>query len=67
VRVNVLQVLVFSQFTSMLELLSFRLEQTGLNCVKLEGSMTLDQREIIIDRFTNDPKVGFVTIYPDLA
>jgi SNF2 family DNA or RNA helicase len=30
------QVLVFSQFTSMLDLMKYRLESNGLSCVKLE-------------------------------
>ena len=32
-------------------------EQTGLKCVKLEGSMSLEQRDDIIERFTHDPSV----------
>ena len=51
------QVLVFSQFTSMLDLMKHRLEGTGMACVKLDGSMTLDARDAIITQFTNDPQV----------
>ena len=49
--------IVFSQFTSMLDLCQFRLEQTGVSCVKLEGSMSLEQRDRVLDRFTRDPDV----------
>ncbi len=47
--------IVFSQFTSMLDLVQFRLEQTGTKCVRLTGSMTLDARDAAINRFTHDP------------
>ena len=49
--------IVFSQFTSMLDLCQYRLEQTGISCVKLSGSMSLKAREQVIDRFTHDPDV----------
>eukprot|EP00850_Spirogloea_muscicola_P001122 SM000004S14992 [mRNA] locus=s4:637588:643739:- [translate_table: standard] len=47
--------LVFSQFTSMLELISFRLKQVGIVCVKLDGSMTMEARDRMIKAFTDDP------------
>jgi len=49
--------IVFSQFTSMLDLVGHRLEQTGVKCVKLSGSMTLKAREKVISAFSNDPDV----------
>ncbi|KAL0027325.1 hypothetical protein WJX79_000283 [Trebouxia sp. C0005] len=49
--------IVFSQFTSMLDLVSFRLEQTGVRCVRLQGSMSMDHRDRMIDKFTHDPDV----------
>ncbi|BDA51349.1 probable ATP-dependent helicase rhp16 [Coccomyxa sp. Obi] len=49
--------LVFSQFTSMLDLIFFRLQQVGIRCVRLEGSMTMDARNRMIDAFSNDPAV----------
>lgn len=55
---RLVQVLVFSQFTSMLQLMLHRLEATGLKCVMLEGSMTLEQRDTIITQFTTDPAVN---------
>lgn len=47
----------FSQFTSMLDLIYYRLTQCGWQCVRLCGSMSMDQRNAVIDRFTNDPDV----------
>jgi len=49
--------IVFSQFTSMLDLCHFRLEQTGIKCVRLQGSMSMDARDRAISSFTNDPDV----------
>lgn len=49
--------IVFSQFTSMLDLIHYRLEQVGIKCVKLEGSMAVDLRERMINSFTHDPDV----------
>ncbi|WIA16278.1 hypothetical protein OEZ85_012982 [Tetradesmus obliquus] len=49
--------IVFSQFTSMLELVGFRLEQVGIRCVKLEGSMSLEQRNATIAAFSSDPDI----------
>ncbi|KAJ9532020.1 hypothetical protein QJQ45_003725 [Haematococcus lacustris] len=40
--------LVFSQFTSMLDLCHHRLEQVGLRCVRLEGHMSLDVRVFLM-------------------
>ncbi|KAK9828076.1 hypothetical protein WJX81_000538 [Elliptochloris bilobata] len=49
--------LIFSQFTSMLDLVAFRLDQVGVRCVRLEGSMSMEARDRMIDAFTNDPAV----------
>lgn len=46
--------LVFSQFTSMLELIQFRLEGAGMKVVCLDGSMTLEAREKTINAFNTD-------------
>lgn len=32
-----------------------RILQSGIKCVKLDGSMTMQSRDQMIDRFTNDP------------
>ena len=50
--------IVFSQFTSMLELMEYRLGQAGLECVRLDGSMSLKKRDVVIQRFTDDPDVS---------
>eukprot|EP00793_Prasinoderma_coloniale_P006089 PRCOL_00004563-RA len=50
--------IVFSQFTSMLELMQHRLTLAGLTCLRLDGSMSLKKRDEAIDRFTNDPDVS---------
>jgi DNA repair protein RAD16 len=47
--------IVFSQFTAMLDLTQFRLEQTGVRCARLAGGMTLAQRGAAIARFSDDP------------
>ena len=31
--------------------------QTGIKCVRLQGSMSMDHRDRMIDQFTNDPNV----------
>lgn len=46
-----------AQFTSMLELIQFRLERAGVKVVRLDGSMTLEAREKAIDAFNNDNTV----------
>lgn len=50
--------IVYSQFTSMLDLMYYRLMQCGVTCVRLCGSMSMEQRDVMIDRFTNDPDVS---------
>jgi DNA repair protein RAD16 len=49
--------IVFSQFTSMLDLVQFRLEQCGIKCIKLHGGMSLKQREQAITSFQDDASV----------
>ena len=46
------KILVFSQFIRMLDLVEFRLKQEYLACVKLTGSLTIQQRNNIITDFT---------------
>jgi DNA repair protein RAD16 len=38
----------------MLQLIAFRLEAVGIKLVKLEGSMTLPQRDAAISQFTHN-------------
>ncbi|GMH34392.1 hypothetical protein BSKO_02226 [Bryopsis sp. KO-2023] len=49
--------IVFSQFTSMLELIGFRLNQVGFKCVRLDGSTSISARDQMIDSFANDPSI----------
>ncbi|KDD74858.1 SNF2 family domain-containing protein, partial [Helicosporidium sp. ATCC 50920] len=49
--------IVFSQFTSFLDLCAFRLRQCGVQCVQLVGSTTMAARNRQIDAFCNDPDV----------
>ena len=56
------KVLIFSQFTRMLDLIEFRLKQSGIGCAKLTGSLNLTQRTNIIVSFNNDPSVRALLI-----
>ncbi|KAE8144282.1 SNF2 family N-terminal domain-containing protein [Aspergillus avenaceus] len=49
--------IVFSQFTSMLQLVEWRLRRAGFNTVMLDGSMTPTQRQKSIDYFMNNVDV----------
>ena len=52
-----LKSIVFSQFTSMLQLIEWRLRRAGFNTVMLDGSMTPVQRQRSIDFFMNNADV----------
>ncbi|KIW09188.1 uncharacterized protein PV09_00118 [Verruconis gallopava] len=56
-RKRTLKSIVFSQFTSMLQLIDWRLRRAGFNTVMLDGSMTPVQRQRSIDYFMNNPDV----------
>ena len=49
--------IVFSQFTSMLQLVEWRLRRAGFNTVMLDGSMSPVQRQRSIDYFMNNVDV----------
>jgi DNA repair protein RAD16 len=49
--------IVFSQFTSMLQLVEWRLRRAGFNTVMLDGTMTPAQRQNSIDYFMNNVDV----------
>ncbi|CDK24274.1 unnamed protein product [Kuraishia capsulata CBS 1993] len=49
--------IVFSQFTSMLDLVEWRLKRAGFETVKLQGSMSPIQRESTINHFMQTPSV----------
>ncbi|XP_076894617.1 ATP-dependent helicase rhp16-like [Bidens hawaiensis] len=46
--------IVFSQFTSFLDLIHYSLQKSGMKCVQLDGSMTMAAREAAITRFTDE-------------
>ncbi|KAF2238691.1 hypothetical protein EV356DRAFT_439948 [Viridothelium virens] len=52
-----LKSIVFSQFTSMLQLIEWRLRRAGFNTVMLDGSMTPIQRQRSIEYFMTNPDV----------
>lgn len=49
--------IVFSQFTSFLELVEWRLHRGGFSTVMLQGSMSPTQRDAVIRHFMTDPSV----------
>ncbi|KAJ5097591.1 DNA repair protein RAD16 [Penicillium angulare] len=49
--------IIFSQFTSMLQLVEWRLRHAGFNTVMLDGTMTPAQRQKSIEHFMNRPEV----------
>lgn len=48
--------IIFSQFTSMLQLIEWRLRRAGFTTVMLDGSMTPAQRQKSIDYFMTNPE-----------
>ncbi|XP_071736737.1 DNA repair protein RAD16 [Rutidosis leptorrhynchoides] len=46
--------IVFSQFTSFLDLINYSLQKSGVKCVQLDGSMSMAARDSAITRFTED-------------
>ncbi|XP_074368096.1 ATP-dependent helicase rhp16-like [Apium graveolens] len=47
--------IVFSQFPSFLDLIHYSLQRSGIQCVQLDGYMTMRTRDAAITRFTEDP------------
>lgn len=47
--------IVFSQFTSFLDLIEFSLHRAGIKCVQLNGKMNMAEKGRAIDTFINDP------------
>ncbi|KAG9157764.1 hypothetical protein Leryth_017846 [Lithospermum erythrorhizon] len=47
--------IVFSQFTSFIDLIHYSLQKSGVNCVQLDGSMSIGARDTAIKKFTDDP------------
>ncbi|CCG83688.1 protein of unknown function [Taphrina deformans PYCC 5710] len=50
--------IVFSQWTSFLELVNWRLRRAGFSCCKLDGTMTPEARANTINHFSTDPSVS---------
>ncbi|KAL3848983.1 hypothetical protein ACJIZ3_010865 [Penstemon smallii] len=47
--------IIFSQFSSFLDLIHYALQKSGVSCVQLDGSMSMTAREAAIKKFTEDP------------
>ncbi|EOA39673.1 hypothetical protein CARUB_v10008314mg [Capsella rubella] len=47
--------IVFSQFTSFLDLINYTLGKCGVSCVQLVGSMSMAARDTAINKFKEDP------------
>eukprot|EP01117_Protostelium_nocturnum_P019089 TRINITY_DN8173_c0_g1_i1.p1 TRINITY_DN8173_c0_g1~~TRINITY_DN8173_c0_g1_i1.p1 ORF type:complete len:801 (+),score=290.78 TRINITY_DN8173_c0_g1_i1:82-2484(+) len=47
--------IIFSQFVNFLDLIDWRLTLAGFGCVKLDGRMSSQQKEVAIQRFNKDP------------
>jgi len=54
------RMLIFSQFTSMHEIIKGRLEQTGISCFYLHGGTSSKERVEMSDRFNNGEKDVFL-------
>ena len=51
------RVLIFSCWTSCLDLLTFLLDQLDVSYLRMEGSTAVSERQALIDQFTNDPTI----------
>ncbi|KAF2221264.1 SNF2 family N-terminal domain-containing protein, partial [Elsinoe ampelina] len=49
--------LIFSQFTTMLDILEAVLSTLGIRFVRLDGSTKMEERQMLIDDFTNDTEI----------
>ncbi|GER53237.1 DNA repair helicase rad5 [Striga asiatica] len=47
--------IVFSQFSSFLDLIHYSLQKSGVSCAQLDGSMSMGARDSAIKRFIEDP------------
>jgi len=54
--------IIFSQFGAMLDLLSYWLKRSEIQCVKLVGSMTLTQRQAALQVFRDNPNIKVILI-----
>uniref|UniRef100_A0A1D1Z896 SWI/SNF-related matrix-associated actin-dependent regulator of chromatin subfamily A containing DEAD/H box 1 n=1 Tax=Anthurium amnicola TaxID=1678845 RepID=A0A1D1Z896_9ARAE len=51
------RVLIFSQWTSMLDILEWGLDVIGVTYSRLDGSTQVTERQTIVDKFNNDPSI----------
>ncbi|KAK5172111.1 DNA-dependent ATPase fun30 [Saxophila tyrrhenica] len=51
------RVLVFSQFTTMMDILEAVLETIGIKFMRLDGSTNMQERQSMLDTFTNDDSI----------
>ncbi|KAL8144416.1 hypothetical protein V2J09_017448 [Rumex salicifolius] len=51
------RVLIFSQWTSMLDILEWTLDVIGVTYQRLDGSTQVSERQIIVDTFNNDTSI----------
>ncbi|KAK6917761.1 Zinc finger, C3HC4 RING-type [Dillenia turbinata] len=54
--------IVFSQFSSFLELINYSLHKSGINCLQLVGGMTPTRSEAVITTFNDDPDCRILLI-----
>lgn len=47
--------IVFSQFTNFLDIIQFHLEKRGFKFVRLDGSMTVQKRDVALHTFSSSP------------
>ena len=51
------RILIFSQFTMVLDILCVCLEHMGVKYVGFTGSTQVEDRQVLVDQFTNDPSI----------
>ncbi|KAJ5349283.1 SNF2-related protein [Penicillium brevicompactum] len=54
--------IIFSQFTSLLDLLQVPLDRNGWNSTRFDGSMNLKERNDAVTTFTNDPNCKIMLV-----
>lgn len=54
--------LVFSLWTTTFDLLQPALSARGMQCVRIEGAMSLEQRRVAIEKFEGDPNVRIMLL-----
>lgn len=50
--------IVFSQFTSFLDILEWRLKTLNIQCVRLDGRMGKEKRDAVVKAFMNIPQIA---------